>query len=321
MELSDIEAQISIRTESPSATSRHQSDNLSSSFKLPLLIYIAVVLVTICAMLVPLFIEVTRIQTISRSGIFGDALRTSTRLIIVQSISIGCTLPTLSDVFLDRFNSNEKNSTKWTRGMWYRILFLLTFTIAGVLHISLSDYYFMPYLYIVLSRSKSIIISALTFYTVSSGTITNSPRSKVILLIPVLILAVRFIFETYSLVYPEFLFLGTVTSVFEYLTYISFFGVHMPWYYLLWRHYRIKKILSDEEKKDSIFMMGMLFYLIAVQLIKVILGWPKSWAETGGDTLAGYIAVQIVCILLAIVIPARFMRKFIQVSPRHLDWL
>lgn len=65
-ELSDIEAQISVRTKYPSA-SRRQSDNLTSSFNLPMLIYVAVVLVTICAMLVPLFVEVTRIQTISSS--------------------------------------------------------------------------------------------------------------------------------------------------------------------------------------------------------------------------------------------------------------
>lgn len=202
--------------------------------------------------------------------------------------------------------------------MWYRIPFLLTFTIAGVLHLGLSDYYFMPYLYIVLTRSKAVIIAALTSYIVSSGTVTNSTKSKIIFLTPVLIIAVRFIFEAYSLVYPEFLFLDTVTSVLEYLTYISFIGVHIPWYYLLWRRYRVNKTLSDEEKKDSIFMMGMLFYMpIAVQVMKVILGWPKSWLETGSDTLAGYIVVQILCILLATVLPARFMRKIVEVSPHY----
>ena len=282
-----------------------------------MLVYFAVVILTISSMLVPLFIEPARIQNISNNGIFGFSLRTSTRLMIMESISIGCTLPTLADVFLDRFTSTDKNTTKLTLGMWHMILSLLTFTITGALYISLSDCYFIAYLYIVLFRSKSIIVGAVTFYSVSSGTIMNSTKSKIILLTPVLIYSVRFVFEAYNLLYPELLFLGSVNSVLEYLTFISFFGAQIPWYYLLWRRYRVNKILNNEEKKETVYMLAMLFYVVAGQIAKILLGWPKSWLETGENALAGYIAVQIVCILLATVLPARFMRKVVQVSLHH----
>jgi hypothetical protein len=66
-------------------------------------IYVAIVLAAVCTMLVPLITEVGRIHNISNGGILGDTLRTSTRLMILEeSISIGCTLPTIFDVFLDQ---------------------------------------------------------------------------------------------------------------------------------------------------------------------------------------------------------------------------
>eukprot|EP01036_Dinobryon_divergens_P042081 gene42081-55855_t len=133
-----------------------------------------------------------------------------------------------------------------TLSMWHIILFLLAFTMAGILHISLSDCYFMAYLHIVLTHSKVIVIGAFRFM----------PYGSCLKLQPSV---------------PRFLFL-------------------------------VNKIL---------IMLAMLFYIVTGQVAKILLG---SWAETGGDTLAGYIAVQIVCILLATVIPARFMRKVVQMS-------
>ena len=196
MAINGVEAQTLVLTKSPLPVNR-QCCKFSLNINITVLIYVAVVILSVCAiMLVPLFLEVTRIQNISKSGIFGDALRISTRLMIMESISIGCTLPILSDVFLDRFTSNNKKA-KMTLSMWHIILFLLAFTMAGILHISLSDCYFMAYLHIVLTHSKVIVIGAVTFYTtVSSGIITNSAKSKILLLTPVPIYAVRFVFET-----------------------------------------------------------------------------------------------------------------------------
>ena len=316
MAVNDVEAQfaVGIRTKSPLV------DNYQF-FKSPrninitiMLIYIAVVILTVGAVMMPLFVEFTRINYISSTGIFGNTLRTSTRLMIMESISIGCTLPTLSDGFLDRFTTHENKATKLTLSMWHRILFLLTFTISGVIYLSLSDFYFMPYLYIVLDRSKLIIIGAVTFYAVSNGTIMNSTRSKIILLIPVMIYAVRIVVEVYNLVYPEFQFLGRIYPSLAYLSLISFVGVQVSWYYLLWCRYRVNKSLNDEEKKEGVYMLTMLFYLIATHFVPAIVGYPDSLLDTGEKYLVGDIVVQIVCILLATVLPARFLRKVVQVT-------
>eukprot|EP01035_Chromulina_nebulosa_P069426 gene69426-biopygen32181 len=56
-------------------------------------------------------------------------------------------------------------------------------------------------------------------------------------------------------------------------------------------------------------MVAMLFYIVVSTIINVFFGWTNSWVETRGDTLVGYIVAQIVCILLATVLPTRFMRK------------
>jgi len=60
-------------------------------------------------------------------------------------------------------------------------------------------------------------------------------------------------------------------------------------------------------------MLAMLFYIVACQVVAAIFNWPESWLDTGENILIGYIVVQIVCILLATVLPPWFMRKVVQV--------
>ena len=317
----DVEAPPTVSEKSLKATITHQlCDNFSNIDVLLIFTYVTIVVVAVCAMLVPIFIEGTRINDISSSGIFGDELQTSTRLMIMQSISIGCTLPTISDFFLDQVTS-DGNKARMTLSMRHRIIVLSAFSIAGVLYLIFSDCYYIAYLYIILTRSKVLIGAAATFYTISYGTITNSVRSKFIHLIPVLVCAMRFVFEAYNLVYPEKVFFRSASAVFDYLVYISVLGVQLPWFYLVWcRYQRNQYKLNNEEKKETLFMLAMLFYVVANQVVRVILGWPKSWSETGADVLVGYVLVQIICILLTIVIPARFMRKVVQVCAALLSW-
>ena len=280
----------------------------------PVLIYVFIIAISICAMIVPIFIHFKRLKNISNGGIFGIAVRTSTRLMITESLSIGCTLPMLSDNFLDRFT--DKN-TKLTLSMWHRNLFLIACSISGVLYLSLSDYYFMPYLYVVLFRTKILFVGAITNYAVLSGTIIKSWKMKLILFTPVPIAAFSFVLEVYTLLFPENSLLSNTSTVFYYLTMITFSGAQIPWFYLLWCRYRVNKTLNNEEKKECVYMLGMLFYFIAVQLVNVIFGYPDSWLNTGDKLLVGYIVAQIVCILLATVLPTRFMRKVVQVRTLH----
>ena len=186
--------------------------NVFSTMNVFMFIYVAIVLAAVCTMLVPLITEVGRIHNISNGGILGDTLRTSTRLMILESISIGCTLPTIFDVFLDQLPCCNRNKAKMTLGsMWHRIIFLSAFSIAGVLYLDLSDCYFMAYLCIILTRSKVLIAGSVTFYTISCGIITNSRKSKVFLLTPVLLSGFRIVFEAYSLVYLEKVFISNAS--------------------------------------------------------------------------------------------------------------
>ena len=281
----------------------------------PVLIYVAIVMLTFFALLLPLFVQYIEVENISKNGIFGNDLRTSTRLMIMESISIGCTLPMLSDNFLDRVTDRN---TKMTLSMWHRILFLMIFSIAGILYLSLSEYYFMPYLYIVLSRFKVLVVGAITAYAVATGTIVQSLKGKLMFVVAVLIVALYFVLETYSLLYPDNQLLSSVHTILFYTSLTTSFGVEVSWYYILWCRYRVNKTLNNEEKKEVVYMLAMLFYVVACQLVNVVFGWPYSWLNTGENILVGYIVVQIVCILLATVLPTWFMRKVVQVSQHYL---
>ena len=201
----------------------------------------------------------------------------------------------------------------------HTILFLSAFSISSILYLNLSDYYFMPYLYIVLNNNKVLFVGSVTSFVVSSGTVMNSLRSKLIFLIPVLTAALRYIFDAYALLFPEFLFLSRLALALFVLSLTSFLGVQISWFYLLWCRYRVNKTLNSEEKKESVYMLAMLFYVVACQSVTLIFGWSDSWTTTGESTVVGYVVVQIMCILLATVLPTRFMRRVVQVTAMYLD--
>eukprot|EP01036_Dinobryon_divergens_P025800 gene25800-34386_t len=309
--MEDVEAgqstiKISISKSTPSS---HNDSFFSKNYSAVALIYIVFVVVTIFAMFIPIFFEFT--NTTGSFGVFGDTLRTSTRLKIMESISVGCALPMLSDKFLDQVT--DKN-TKMTLSMWHRILFLVAFSISSILYLNLSDYYFMPYLYIVLNNTKVLLVGAVTSYSVLNGSIMNSRRSKYILFIPVVICGLRYVLATYDLLFPGYSFLSGTTTALFYLTFISFFSVQIPWFYLLWCRYRVNKSLNNEEKKECVYMVAMLFYIVACEVVTIVFGFTISWLDTGENVLVGYIVVQIVCILLATVLPTWFMRKVVQLD-------
>ena len=305
--INDVEA-------GPKSTSpTSNSENSRTDFKNPNFItyFCSIfVVVAVFAMFVPIFINFRGIQAVSYTGTFGDTLRTSTRLKIMESISIGCSLPMLSDQFLDQVT--DKNA-QMTLSMWHRILFLLAVSISSILYLNLSDYYFMPFLYIVLNDTKILFVGAITSYSVSNGTIMKSLRSKNIFFVPVVILGLYYVFEAYSLIFPEYLLLSSITSLLFYILFVSFCAVLFPWLYLLWCRYRVTKTLNNEEKKECVYMMTMIFFVGACQFVNAVFGYTGSWLTTRVEVCIGYIVVQIICILLATVLPTWFMRKVVQV--------
>ena len=296
-----------------SSMSTHYRNSLTSRSTLRCkiaLIYVAVMAVTIFAMFIPIFMQFEGIRNVADVGIFGDTLKTSTRLKIIEGILIGCTLPMLSDNFLNKITYKD---TKMNLSMWHRLLFLAIFSISSVLYLSFSDSYSMPYLYMLLNHTKVLLVGAVTSYAVLEGTIFKSLLSKSMFFAPFLLAATRAVFQAYSLVFPEYTVLHTVTVVLLYPSLLSFFWVQFSWYFLLWRRYRTNKSLNNEEKKECVYMLAMLFYIVACLVVAAIFNWPESWLDTGENILIGYIVVQIVCILLATVLPTWFMRRVVQV--------
>ena len=162
LQLNNLEAQQTLLTTPCCANNQCLGSCIAASenIKLPFscsvntAAYCAVVLLPVCAMFAPMYLS-DRIRAISTMGIFGEALRSSTRLVIAESISIGCTLPVLSDMFVDRITvPASRRAEAMSLSMQHRLLCVLVFSVASVLYISLSDCYFMAFLYIVLNRTK-----------------------------------------------------------------------------------------------------------------------------------------------------------------------
>ena len=156
---------------------------------------------------------------------------------------------------------------------------------------------------------------SVTFYVVSQGRVAqNSMLSKGLLFVPVLFCGLSFTVQTYDLVFPGHFALIVVAWLLYYAAILSFFVVQGPWYWTLWKHFQQNKTLGNEEQKESVYMLAMLFYMVACTVVTAVFGWPYAWTDTGENILIGYIVVQILCILLATVLPTMFMRKVVQVS-------
>eukprot|EP01036_Dinobryon_divergens_P041643 gene41643-55216_t len=158
LQITDLEAQqtpLGVSNQCPgSCIATCTTVKLPWNLSLDAVLYFAAVLVPVCAMFVPMFLS-DRIHEISTMGVLGEALRTSTRLVIAESISIGCTLPVLSDMFVDRITvPASRRAETMSLSMRHRLLLTLTFLGTSVLYISLSDRYFMAFLYIILNRTK-----------------------------------------------------------------------------------------------------------------------------------------------------------------------
>jgi hypothetical protein len=272
----DVEAQPFNQQQRSSSITRHEIYNIIVAQDKHFFLYAIIVVITLGAQLVPLFTQTVIIENIANSGIFAYDLQSSTRLMIMESVSIGCTLPMLSDSSLDRVT----DKTKMTLSMWHRILFLLIFSISGIFYLSFSDCYFMPYLYIVSSRFKVLLVGAVTAYAVSNGTVVDSwKKGKLVFVVPVLVVAFYFVFEIYTLLHPGNHLIKNMYTILFYLSYISFTVVQIPWFYHLLCRYRVSKTLTNEEKKETVYMLAMIFYVVACALVNVVFGWPESWCR------------------------------------------
>ena len=162
---------------------------------------------------------------------------------------------------------------------------------------------------------KVLLVGAMTFYAVSKGRVAKETLlSRGLLSVPVIACGLSFVAQNYNLILPGNAVLGGLAMLLFNVAVVLFFAVQVLWYWVLWKHYQTHKTLGNEEQKESVYMLAMLFYLVACMIVTVIFDWPHSWLDTGDQILIGYIVVQILCILLATVLPTMLMRQVAQVQ-------
>ena len=272
-----------------------------------------VVISTSVAVFLPIFIF-DGMKNISNEGIFGETLRTSINLKIAESICIGSTLPMLSDIFLDRI-SNVKQITGRMNMMQIRTLLLISFSISSAIYLAVGDYVFLPFLYICLFRTKILVVGAVMFSTISNGNlVTEWKLNQFFLVTPVLSASLFNICQIYEIVYPGAYFLDICDTITFYVALISFFSVQIMWFYYLWKQYKRKQRLDNDEIAGAVYMAASVFFIVACQVVNSIYGSTLSWFDTGENILIGFTVVQILFILIATVLPGRLLRNVAEVQ-------
>ena len=282
------------------------------------MIFFAFVTISTIVIIAPIFFY-DGMKDISDHGIFGETLRTSINLKIAESICIGSTLPMLVDVFLDEI-SKVKEITGRMNISENRTLFILAFSMSSAIYLCLGNYDFMPFLYICLYRSKVLIVGAVIFFTVSRGSLAREWKiNRYLFFLPVLTDGLFNIFQIYSLVFPNNIFLSIFTSLTFYLALVALLVIQITWFYYLWLQLKSKKILDNEEITELVYMAGCLFYIVACQFVNALFGFTLSWYETGDNILIGYAIVEMLFILIATILPGRLLRNVAEVTLRCIQ--
>ena len=120
-------------------------------------------------------------------------------------------------------------------------------------------------------RFSSLGGSAVASYSVLNGTIMKSLRSKIVFFFPAVVIGgFYYAFEAYSLVFPEYSLLSSIKKILFFLLFVSFCTVLISWSHLLCSRYRVNKTLNYEEKKECVYMMSMIFFVVACQIVNGI---------------------------------------------------
>ena len=275
------------------------------------------------AILIPIFIFEGAVKTISNEGNFGETLRFSTGLKISESVCIGSTLPMLTDIFLDGLFPSQVRSLLLTISTEHRIIFLILFSLASALYLSLSDFNFMPYLYICLFRLKIVLLGALSYSLVSEGVISKAWKiPKTVFLLPILSCGLFTVFDCYSLLFLDVTILRTMTMIFFTITAISVLFVQLIWFLCLWRQYlRDNSIIDNKVIIEVVYMASTVFYLIACQILRAFFGFTVTWLDTDESPLIGYSIVQVTVIILIAALPGRLIRHVAEVEILYFQCL
>lgn len=273
-------------------------------------IHTAISAITLFIIITPFFYSQQRIKNFSIAGVFGDTLRTSVTLKILESLCIGTTLHVQVDLLLDKVFLTSKWNT-----IFQRIISHFVLMVTGIIYLSCYDQFYMPYLYTCCFSMKSIIPTSVILYSISKGVVsTKWEINHGFFLVPVLCAALSAVMISFGLIYPEYRVFQNLLSA-SYITGIaSFVVLEVYWFYSLWRHWRASNHgLEYEETKEMTYMIGLLCAFLTFLVLNSGVQNNSSWSDMDEKSLISYYIMQAVYSIWLTVLPMRFLRTLSEV--------
>ena len=267
--------------------------------------HLTICIVATCLCLTPLFISdlQPRIHHIAQSGTLGHMLRSSVNIKVSEGIAIGSTLPVMMDIFLDKVeNISAVNLTN-------TFIAVFVIIISGTLYLSLNDYYFITYLYIVLYGFRVLTITSAIIYSISKGVIaTRWKMSPWFFLCPIIFLGSSNITLSVNILFPEYGALPLCLRLIRLAASLALLVMHGYWFFNLWRHYQTQEKLDLDEKKETTYMAGELIYLV-FQFTLMVGSGVTNWLDVDERSLIMIYVMTVCCSVFMTVLPGRLLRK------------
>ena len=221
--------------------------------------YLALCIIIIFIGLTPLFIVdlQPRIHEISVNGTLGTVLRTSVTIKVMAGISIGTTLPVMTDVVLDKISNISFVDLNTTF-----VILLVIIIVFGTSYLSLNDQYYMTYLYVSYFYLVTLITTSLIFYSISRGVVSTKWKMRPVwFIIPSMGIAATCIFVILVILFPENNALSLALIIIRIISGTNYILLHGYWFYNLWRHYESNQRFGVDEMKEITYMVGGLLFL------------------------------------------------------------
>ena len=279
--------------------------------------YLAIGILTIfCLGLSPLFIAdlQPRIHEISVSGTLGNVLRTSVTIKVMAGISIGTTLPVLTDIFLDKISNISFVDLTNT------FVVILGIILSSTLYLSLNDQYYMAYLYVSLLFMVTIISTSAILQSISRGVVaTKWKMNPLWFTIPTVGLLATYIFVILVVLFPEISVFILVLYIIRIVGAATYLWLEGYWFYCLWRHYKSIQRFGVDEMKEVTYMVGELVFVCFLSADYLISHNALKFLNADENFLIIYYTIVILCCLIMTVLPGRLLRKLSEIKESVLQ--
>eukprot|EP01036_Dinobryon_divergens_P039425 gene39425-51965_t len=251
-----------------------------------------------------------RINSISQLGSFSDTLKTSVLLKIFEGISIGSALPSLVDIILDKV-SNKSSVDIADHYNFFPVFMMMVVT--GTMYLSLYDQDFIGYLYACNFGIKILTFTSVITHSLSTGVIATQRKiPSFLFILPVIGFAAMNICMSYSLIFPNSAACSALLSVFSFIALISLVGLSVWWFYSLWCYYQTTHYLTFEEKKETLYLVGCLLYMVLFSAFSA--KTSSDWFSVDEKSLIIFCILFISGLLSLTVVPNRLLKSINEIK-------